>query len=79
MKNIEQFGADIVKLPFDARVELVNRLQQKIDCEAIAFAEFIECHDIAIMEQRLADYEAGHVASKPWQQVEAEFRAELKL
>ena len=79
MANIEHIESEIAQLPIFDRIELVKRLRQVILTDLEVASEISEQKEIDVMEQRLAKYEAGEIASKTWMQVEADIRSELNL
>jgi putative addiction module component (TIGR02574 family) len=73
MRNMQEFEAMIPSLTIGDRILLREKLDDSIENMLVDSHEVSERAEHELMEQRLNDFLAGRIPSKPW----PEFREEL--
>ncbi len=79
MQSIQDMEAVIPQLPIADQIELRDRLDESIDDLHTLNQTAMVQADIALMEQRLDDYEAGQSPGEPWEVVVGRIKESLRL
>lgn len=69
MMNADQLLSTLTQLPLHERVVVLNALKTSVDAEYDQLAEQSLRDDILLVEQRLAEFDAGQLESMPWEEV----------
>jgi putative addiction module component (TIGR02574 family) len=69
MLNTEQILTTLQQLPLPERVSVLDALNSSVEAEYDQLAEQSLRDDILLVEQRLAEFDAGEIDSLPWNEV----------
>ena len=69
MMNTEQLRTTLEQLPLSERVQMLEALESSVTTEYEQLATISLREDIRLVEQRLAELDAGQIESLPWDEV----------
>ena len=69
MMNTEQLRTTLEQLPLSERVQMLEALESSVSTEYEQLATQSLREDIRLVEQRLAELDAGQIESLPWDEV----------
>ena len=69
MMNTDQLRTTLEQLPLSERVQMLEALESSVTTEYEQLATISLREDIRLVEQRLAELDAGQIESLPWDEV----------
>ena len=69
MMNTDQLRTTLEQLPLSERVQMLEALELSVSTEYEQLATISLREDIRLVEQRLAELDAGQIESLPWDEV----------